>query len=764
MNVDSDVLKSKCDDVLGVLQLRTPHAYKGIPSYASFHPPYDFEQVDEMAFDRRWVPIPSRNRLDTQALKAKHHFVADPDWEPPIKSLQERVPKPRPDGVKLRSVEAIVNDSQRRKMVQLQVPPQRTQPKSPRPQQPTSAIPKVMDFLNSITATNRPSPPKKSVHSSTKNSALTKKSSAMPLKPKPDTDVDLFFTQKYLAKGMDDPAATRQLEDLFKMTHIPARPVLRFHLTVRKRKEDPTNDLKKSKSAQDTPNEATTPFSLPTGAIPTEFIRTMKIPKKSKSDNTTPPPLSQSVQPAAVSQHRQVKAMELEEGETVSPSPSPRHPAPATTTVTPVTTTIAASTPAVAPTSTSSPVKRPREEEPRRKSSSTSVTKIASSSSSSSATSINTSVKRQRSDSKRDQEKQPSSTSSSTHKRRSSSSSRRDSTSKRRHRRSRSRSKSPKRRQVSHSPVSRSRSRSPSRKRRSSSSSSSSTDANRRRDRHRRSSRSSSTAAAPPTAPPAITTTSKKDDQRVYPPATADNAETTEQFRLFSMMFHKLALKYKRRGDTADSEWAAMLDHFQAFLNYMLAFYFQDRLAKDGSITNWESLHPFTEVLEKKLRRAKDLEGSHRRNTLLYGLLLRLNAMVHFYVFSRREGHARSKVGRLATADDGKKEEMSKMIQKVLAGHERAYATLRESDKYLTFPDLQKHFPSTYHQVCELGKVGPGIVIGGEAGTSIGPMFPLTPYARLHHASIMAKCILQEFVDLNHVSYQPITKPEEFMD
>lgn len=111
-SIKKDLLKSKCDDVLNSMRSRTPLAFKGYPSYASFQPPSDFESTDIHTFDRRnWIPIPSSTSLDRQNLKVKHHFVPEPDWVPPVQSAQQRVPRPRSRGVKLRSVEAIVNDT-----------------------------------------------------------------------------------------------------------------------------------------------------------------------------------------------------------------------------------------------------------------------------------------------------------------------------------------------------------------------------------------------------------------------------------------------------------------------------------------------------------------------------------------------------------------------------------------------------------------------------------------------------------------------------
>lgn len=144
-----------------------------------------------------------------------------------------------------------------------------------------------------------------------------------------------------------------------------------------------------------------------------------------------------------------------------------------------------------------------------------------------------------------------------------------------------------------------------------------------------------------------------------------------------------------------------------------------------------------------------------------------MNALVHFYIFHRRELATRLKLSRLndgsSNIDEQKKSEYTKLADKVFNEHEIAYTNLRDSEKYLSFEDVQRKFPITYQNVFQLGELGPGIVIGGEAGVSVGPMYPLVPFSRLNHAAIMAKCMLQEYVDREKLNYQPITKVEDFM-
>ncbi|ORZ16927.1 hypothetical protein BCR42DRAFT_23241 [Absidia repens] len=695
---------------------------------------------------------------------------------------------------------------------------------------------------------------------------------------------DLFITKQFLINDMGDPAATRHLEDLSRSNMIEKRPVLRVRIMLKKR--SPNNEskskevIKKSKNdTQSSPAVSgdTSTFSLPTGTIPTEFIRSMKIRKKSKPDQvaatSTPPP-------SLLHKPSKSHMVELEEGETISPSPSPRRPL----SISPDRITSKTSSKRQRDDGGADDNEQQKQQARRNKTSKKEIS-VSLSSSSSSSSSSSTSrhathdnaddrqydsgggsksgVRKDKYSNNDDDRKSTSSSSKrlersisgggsgsgggdeySDSKRRSrrSSSSRRsrdDDNSSSRHHRSSQRSSSSRLRRSSRS---RSRSRSP--RRRSSSSSSntrsSSLEKSRRhtpltsattssRDPHSKPSaaakdKSSSTSTAsisshvngpgtpkdggrvkdtlgtpkethakdlaptPTTSVPSpavlamvkestksstasATSASKNsaskatlNSDKQYPSATAENAETPDQYRIFAMMFQKLALAYKRRGDHADTEIAGLLDHMHAFLNYVMAFHFQDKLGNDNSQKNWDTLHPFTGVLLQKLRSPKNKE---RQDGALYGLCQRMNALVHFYTFSRRELIAKSKMDRLcekpSELDDAKHLEYNKSVRKILQDHQVAYQGLRDSDKYMAFEVIQAKFPVSYQNVCILGQVGPGIVVGGEAGVTVGPMFPLVPYARLHHAAIMAKCILQEFVDKERIDYQTITNTEDYM-
>jgi hypothetical protein len=103
------------------------------------------------------------------------------------------------------------------------------------------------------------------------------------------------------------------------------------------------------------------------------------------------------------------------------------------------------------------------------------------------------------------------------------------------------------------------------------------------------------------------------------------------------------------------------------------------------------------------------------------------------------------------------------MTEGLLREHEKAERCYVDSERFFTYGTIATQFPETFKNVCIHGNVLAGIMLGGEAGVSVGPMFPFTPYSPLHHAAIASKCILSEYVTKNNLRYTPISNPEEFM-
>ncbi|KAI8369492.1 uncharacterized protein BYT42DRAFT_112430 [Radiomyces spectabilis] len=103
----------------------------------------------------------------------------------------------------------------------------------------------------------------------------------------------------------------------------PRKPSPVPHRAVKKESTPVSGDMTSQDDAQPPAK-----WSLPTGTIPTEFIRSMKIPKRTRSEPK--PEEKPSLLPTKRIKEQEV---ELEEGETISPSPSPMGPIAATTTI-----------------------------------------------------------------------------------------------------------------------------------------------------------------------------------------------------------------------------------------------------------------------------------------------------------------------------------------------------------------------------------------------------------------------------------------------
>lgn len=218
----------------------------------------------------------------------------------------------------------------------------------------------------------------------------------------------------------------------------------------------------------------------------------------------------------------------------------------------------------------------------------------------------------------------------------------------------------------------------------------------------------------------------------------------------------------KRRGDHETNPVFAMIDHFHAFCDYILHFYYIDRgnptaNFKHASVA-WKSIFPFTDSLLKKL----EAQGEYG----LYGLCKRLNSLIRFYMYSRMESSTRPLL--LQQINNTNKEKMTdracvELSENLLNEYEKAERAYKESDRFMSYSTLVTEYPETFRNVCMEGNLLAGITLGGEAGVSVSPMFPFAPYSPLHHAAIVAKCILAEFVFKNKLNYTPISKCDDFM-
>lgn len=225
-----------------------------------------------------------------------------------------------------------------------------------------------------------------------------------------------------------------------------------------------------------------------------------------------------------------------------------------------------------------------------------------------------------------------------------------------------------------------------------------------------------------------------------------------------SFRFRKLATAYKHRGDPRQSEISGLLDHIQAILNYVLSFYYQDLKTNEYSgLRHWESLFPFSSQVLRNLKDRKELD--------LYALCCRMMGMVRYYTFVRREASASKKLDNVIKkeVEPNVTHDATKASKQAFAEFEEAYNRFKEADRHLSYEQFRTNYPNTFNNACLKGEYGPGIVIGGEAGTSIEPRYPFIPFAKLHHAAIVCKCMLAEYVEKNAIKYTPIQDFEEYM-
>ncbi|KAI9246745.1 hypothetical protein BDA99DRAFT_565451 [Phascolomyces articulosus] len=283
-------------------------------------------------------------------------------------------------------------------------------------------------------------------------------------------------------------------------------------------------------------------------------------------------------------------------------------------------------------------------------------------------------------------------------------------------------------------------------------------------ERERRTSSSSSstvitkeTDLKPPPAPPAP----------IYKNATSPDSETEQQCKMYALMFRKLATAYKHRGDPRIKEITGLIDHMHGILNYVLSFYYQDKKPdKYQSLAHWESLYPFASIVMRHLQSKREMQ--------LYAVCANVMAMVRFYTFRRRETIANKKLDPLLMTEKTAEaastpikasvaHDSAKLARQALTDFEEAYKLYKEADKHMNQEQFKEQFPKTQKTVIDQGEYGPGIVIGGEAGITIEPRYPFVPFAKLHHAAIVAKCVLHEYLQKHHLEYTPISDTDDFM-
>ncbi|KAI8148177.1 hypothetical protein BJV82DRAFT_258870 [Fennellomyces sp. T-0311] len=805
MPSNAEKLKTLCDEVLTGFDITTPYAYNGRAQFGTFQLPLEvLNHAPGLHFDDshlrcKWITVPPMAKLNRQRLRLRHHVVPDPNYIPQTKS-RPTVPPSR--GIKLRDVATIMKEKEETKgmseeqLRRYRESKQRLPESSPVKQQPKAMqrapVDPVQDILNDIQAASAPRPaakrhpPKNSSDSSSSSSnstpsrvvsnsrmvpSVVKKTINKPVPTKQRKPIsipvcDLLMTKAHLLDA-NDIVETRTIAGLKRSAphderpdHIVTkRPRLLLHLKVppavddeKRKKKTATKpkakvqaeanfvaNIKKVESkpkpkaasngkhnepkinAEVAEKRPAAPKESPPQKKPTnqEFLKGIRIPKR--KPETTEQPSTNNVD------------RELEEGETISPSPSPREPLP----------------PAPPPPPPPKPAERRAPSKDSKRSS-----------------------RRSDEDDRRRGRLHD-------ERRRSE-----DRVSEKRHRRD-SRQSSTRRRSRSRSPPSKS---SRSKRARSRSPASRSPRPRSRSSTRRSPERRPSNPPPPPlsssssTATATATTTIKRPEQPkqqppppppppappapVYKNATSTDSETEQQCKMYSLMFRKLATTYKHRGDVPlkakKDDVIGLIDHIQGILNYVLAFYYQDKHGK-VEFWHWESLYPFFNFVIRQLQSS--------RQTQLYALCSRIMGMVRYYQFARRQMPARKQLEALVAEkpQDAPPIDASvvyaaiKATKSAYADYEEATRLFKDADRYLNQEQFKEQFPETYRSAVDKGEYGPGIVIGGEAGVTIEPRYPFTPFAKLHHAAIVAKCVLHEYLQQKNLAYTPISDTDEFM-
>ncbi|KAI9495046.1 hypothetical protein BDB00DRAFT_267851 [Zychaea mexicana] len=278
------------------------------------------------------------------------------------------------------------------------------------------------------------------------------------------------------------------------------------------------------------------------------------------------------------------------------------------------------------------------------------------------------------------------------------------------------------------------------------------------RERERRTSSSSSTSTL-------IREPEAKAPAPVYKNATSPDSETEQQCKMYALMFRKLATAYKHRGDPRQKDITGLIDHMQAVLNYVLSFYYQDKKTDEyQGLRHWESLYPFASIVMRHLQSKREMQ--------LYSVCAHVMGMVRYYTFRRREMVANKKLDPLICEKNPQEappvkaavaHDAAKATRQALTDFEDAYKFFKDAEKHMDQEQFREQFPQTHQMACEKGEYGPGIVIGGEAGISIEPRYPFVPFAKLHHAAIVAKVVLHEYLQKHNLVYTPISDTDEFM-
>ncbi|CAM0143074.1 unnamed protein product [Umbelopsis sp. WA50703] len=236
-----------------------------------------------------------------------------------------------------------------------------------------------------------------------------------------------------------------------------------------------------------------------------------------------------------------------------------------------------------------------------------------------------------------------------------------------------------------------------------------------------------------------------------------------EQYKLSSFMFRELALQYKRRADQScqnqDEEYVGIAEYLHSIFNYILSYHFNEKIdSAENSYVRWENLQPLLKFVSQTLKRREEWQ--------LYGLCMKVNALINFNAFRLRQTPVRRRMTRLhellktqSEAAPALSSEYVPQVEKLLNLHELANVQWDEGELYFDWQTFRDKFPITWKAVCVEGDFSKGTLFGEEIADMKGPLFPVTPFSKLSHVAVMGKCLIDEWITAHNIDFQPISDP-----
>ncbi|KAG2183334.1 hypothetical protein INT43_006339 [Umbelopsis isabellina] len=244
---------------------------------------------------------------------------------------------------------------------------------------------------------------------------------------------------------------------------------------------------------------------------------------------------------------------------------------------------------------------------------------------------------------------------------------------------------------------------------------------------------------------------------------SAGKENNVEQYKLSAFMFRELALQYKRRADQScqnqDEEFVGIAEYLHSIFNYILSYHFNEKIdSAENSFVRWENLQPLLKFVSQTLKRREEWQ--------LYGLCMKVNALINFNAFRLRQTPVRRRMTRLhellktqSEAAPAISSEYIPQVEKLLNLHELANVQWDEGEVYFDWQTFRDKFPITWKAVCIEGDFSKGTLFGEEIADMKGPLFPVTPFSKLSHVAVMGKCLVDEWITAHDIDFRPISDP-----